>query len=155
MQPKILCFLILGDPPTHLLLGRKKTGFGAGKVVGIGGGIEPGETPEAAAIRELAEETCVGVRPADLHPAGTVDFVFPARPSWSQFVHLYTATIWQGAPTESDEIVPTWAALDAIPYDQMWPDASHWLPRLLAGEPIHLRFTYAADCRTIAVVESV
>src|ERR1700722_6338006 len=41
----------------ELLLGLKKTGFGAGKFVGPGGHIEPGETPAEAAVRGGHEES--------------------------------------------------------------------------------------------------
>jgi 8-oxo-dGTP pyrophosphatase MutT (NUDIX family) len=44
---------------SRLLLGMKKRGFGAGKWNGFGGKIEVGETPRAAAIREMKEEACV------------------------------------------------------------------------------------------------
>src|SRR5215472_3354734 len=41
----------------EVLLGLKKTGFGAGKWVGLGGHVEPGEKPVAAAVREVEEES--------------------------------------------------------------------------------------------------
>ncbi len=40
-----------------MLLGFKKTGFGAGRWVGLGGHIEDGEQPAEAAAREVAEES--------------------------------------------------------------------------------------------------
>src|SRR5690606_39061541 len=40
----------------QILLIRKKRGLGAGKINAPGGRIEPGETPEQAARRELLEE---------------------------------------------------------------------------------------------------
>ena len=43
----------------QLLLGRKKRGFGEGKWNGFGGKLEPGETVEEAAVRELQEESGV------------------------------------------------------------------------------------------------
>ena len=45
--PVTLCFLtrtVRGVP--QVLLGTKKTGFGMGKIVGLGGHVEPGETDE-------------------------------------------------------------------------------------------------------------
>ncbi|MET0989706.1 MAG: NUDIX domain-containing protein, partial [Glaciihabitans sp.] len=41
---------------TEVLLGRKKTGLGTGRLVGPGGKLEPGESARAAAVREVAEE---------------------------------------------------------------------------------------------------
>ncbi|MEJ2212436.1 MAG: NUDIX domain-containing protein, partial [Anaerolineae bacterium] len=45
-----------GRPPRQVLLGLKRVGFGAGKLTGIGGKVEPGEEVAAAAARELEEE---------------------------------------------------------------------------------------------------
>ncbi|MFP6630384.1 MAG: NUDIX domain-containing protein, partial [Myxococcota bacterium] len=47
-----LCFVIRDG---RILLIRKKRGLGAGKIVGPGGRVEPGETPLACAIREVQE----------------------------------------------------------------------------------------------------
>lgn len=51
-----------------------------------GGGIRPGESPAAAARRELAEET--GLVAADLHPARIIDGVFDGRPDRVHFFEL-------------------------------------------------------------------
>ena len=45
-----------GHTPQRMLLGMKKRGFGMGKWNGFGGKVEPDETVEAAARRELEEE---------------------------------------------------------------------------------------------------
>ncbi len=150
MQDTTLCFLLRGDPPGQVLLGRKKCRFGAGKYGGIGGKVKAGETLTQAAARELAEETGVRVREADLQPMGHVTFLFPARPRWSQVMHIFTATRWQGDPLESEEVEPVWFDVDQVPYARMWPDAVHWLPRILAGRPVRLRFVYAEDNETLA-----
>jgi 8-oxo-dGTP pyrophosphatase MutT (NUDIX family) len=57
-----------------LLLGRKKRGFGAGKINGFGGKVEPGETILAGALRETAEEA--GVMPRDARQVGVIRFDF-------------------------------------------------------------------------------
>ena len=41
-------------------------------------------------------------------------------------------------PVESDEMRPAWFRVDALPFAQMWQDAPHWLPRILAGERLDL-----------------
>ena len=71
-----LCFLLRdGVDGEHVLLGTKTTGFGRGKVVGVGGHVEPGETALQAVCREVMEEISVVVEAADLIPAGIIDFV--------------------------------------------------------------------------------
>lgn len=93
-----LCFLLRNDAEgEHVLLGTKKTGFGSGKVVGVGGHVEPGETAVEAAVREVMEEINVVVRAADLVQAGTVDFIFPARPEWNMATTVYLTRTWIGS----------------------------------------------------------
>ncbi len=60
-----------------VLLGYKKTGFGAGRWVGLGGHIEEGEKPAAAAVREVAEESSLVVPPDSLSHMASLAFVFP------------------------------------------------------------------------------
>ncbi len=142
-----------GKPPHRVLLGFKKIGFGAGKYTGFGGKVQPGETPVVATVRELAEEAGVQVRVEDLRPMGQFAFLFPAQPSWSQLVHVFVAESWTGTPMESREMMPTWFLVHEIPVDRMWEDGAHWLPHILAGEPIRARFVFGADNETIADME--
>ena len=63
---KIATEIFLIDPETqHVLLGHKKTGIGLGKVLGIGGHVDAGETPLEAIVREFWEETGATVAPED------------------------------------------------------------------------------------------
>lgn len=144
-----LCFLIRGDPPAELLLGRKKAGFGAGKIGGFGGKVEAGESILHATCREMFEESSVAVQPADLHYAASLQFIFPYRPAWSQEVHVFLAHSWQGEPIESAEMRPAWYPAQEIPLDQMWADTAIWLPRVLRGEYFQGIFYFAEDNETV------
>jgi len=42
------------------------------------------------------------------------------------------------------EAVPVWCARDEIPFDEMWDDDRHWLPRILAGEVLRGDFLFRA-----------
>lgn len=155
VQQTTLCLLVRGNPPRHVLLGLKREGFGAGKITGFGGKIEQGETPAAAAIREMVEETNVIVSPDDLCEVGQLVFLFPSRPSWSQMVHVFLSRRWVGVPCEGREMRPRWYAVDGIPFAQMWDDAAYWLPRFLAGERIRGRFVFGADNETVLEAQTV
>ena len=133
-----------------MLLGHKKTGFGTGKIVALGGHVEPGESAAEAAAREVKEESGIRVAPGSLAAAAHVTFLFPAHPSWDMDVAIFTAADWSGEPAESEEIRPQWFPVTALPFDRMWQDAGHWLPRVLAGERLSATFTYAEDNESIA-----
>ena len=64
--------------------------------------------------------------------------------------YLFVVNDWQGIPTESEEVAPTFYPFDQIPFEQMWADARHWLPPILEAETIEARFVFAADNETIA-----
>lgn len=156
MKETTLVLPIDGDPPRRVLLGLKKEGFGAGKITGFGGKVEPDETPAMAAGRELKEETGIMVSDSELCEVGELCFCFPRRPVWNQLVHVFIARRWTGIPQEGREMRPSWYGVHELPYDQMWQDASYWLPRFVAGERIRGQFVFDGDNETVleAVVEA-
>jgi len=147
-----LCLLTRtgGDAAREVLLGHKKTGLGTGKIVALGGHVEPGESAAEAAAREVKEESGIFVTPSALAAAAHVTFLFPAHPSWDMNVEIFTTADWAGEAAESEEIRPEWFPVAALPLDRMWQDAPRWLPRVLAGERLRATFTYAGDNETVA-----
>lgn len=144
-----MCLMLLVDPDRRrILLGRKLTGFGAGKVIAPGGKVEPGEDVVAAAVRELYEETGVVVRAEHARRTGEITFTW-ADPSRVPFrVSLVRAEAWTGEPVDTDELAPFWCALEEIPYARMWDDDRIWLPNVLRGTPIHatIGYDFAGEC---------
>ena len=134
---------------TEVLLGYKRTGLGLGRVVGIGGKVEPGETIPAAAVREVREETELDIAAADLEPAGVFDYLFPTSPTWSQRSHVFRCRRFAGEPRETEEIVPAWFATSDIPFARMWDDARRWLPAVLRGEQAGATYTFGTDLATV------
>lgn len=156
LVPASECFLtrIGPDGRAEVLLGLKKTGaVGRGKVVGPGGHVEQGETDLEACVREVKEETGLIVEPGALRAAGLVVFRFPARPAWDMAVAVFTGERFTGEPVETDELAPAWHPVDALPFDRMWDDAKHWLPRVLAGGTISAKIVLNDDCETVFHVE--
>ena len=150
----VLCFLFADAADgTRVLMGLKKTGFGLGRVVTLGGHIEAGESPEQAAVREVEEESGVVVAEQDLLRAGTIEWIFPANPALDMSTVLFRAHRWQGEPVETDEILPAWYPAGGMPYDRMWPDSALWMPRLLAGDYFDAVVTIADDNVNVAGID--
>ena len=61
-----------------------------------GGKVEPGETPEACLIRELAEELGIVTKPACLAPLTVASHSYP---SFHLLMPLFVCRIWEGEPT--------------------------------------------------------
>ena len=151
--PVTLCFLLRdAGNGTEVLLGLKRTGFGTGKIVGLGGHVEVGESDAEAVVREVWEEAGVVVRQEDLAHAGIVEFIFPSRTEWNMSCRLFTTRHWEGEPAESPEITPEWFDVEALPLRRMWQDAEHWLPPALAGERIDVVVVLNEDNETVASV---
>ncbi len=130
-EPSMRATLVFLTRPGEVLLIHKKTGLGKGKVNAPGGKIEPGETPEAAAVREVREE--IGVEVHAVEHAGTLRFQFVDGEKLALHCEVYRASEFSGVPSESREADPFWCSVDAVPYGRMWEDDQYWLPGVLAG----------------------
>lgn len=140
-QPKDPATLVFIIRDGKILLIDKKTGFGKGKVNGPGGKLEPGESPEACAVRECQEE--LGITVSRLRFCGQHRFQFVD--GYSLLVWVYSSAEFEGVPTETVEARPFWVALDRIPYERMWEDDGLWLPMLLRGERFQGRWLFDGD----------
>ncbi len=149
MTKTTLLLLVEGTPIHRVLLGYKKTGFGKGKYMGIGGKIEPGETAVQATLREMYEETGVVVLQSDLHFAGHIAYYFPTQPEWDLTVCVFLANRWQNQPEEHDEIRPEWFATNQLPFHSMWDDAQYWYPHVLSTKTIDATFVFKSDNQTV------
>lgn len=126
---------------SQILLGLKKRGFGVNKWNGFGGKLEPNELVIDAAARELKEECCLNVKPADLRNIGHLEFTFEGNPTMMD-VRVFSAEVFEGIPTETDEMMPKWFTYDQIPYQDMWLDDRLWFPYMLKGTLFYGRFHY-------------
>ncbi len=88
-----------------------------------GGKIEPGETPEAALIRELAEELGISVSTACLAPA-----TFASAPLGDRhlLLLLFVCRKWEGMPRAIEASALTWVR----------PVQMHALPMPPADRPL-------------------
>lgn len=134
-----------------VLLGTKLRGLGRGKIVAPGGKLEPGESAEAAVVRELSEETAIEVDAGGLVQVATVVYDFPYRREWSQRSNVFVGNLSsRRTPVPTAELQATWVPLDSIPFDRMWADAKEWLPLVLDGCQLSAHFEFERDNATVA-----
>jgi mutator protein MutT len=123
----------------EVLLQKKARGFGVGNWNGPGGKIKPGEDLQESAKREVLEET--GIIINDLEQRGEIEFIYSDQAT-NTYTHVFIAKKWEGKPVDGREGELRWFKTNELPLDKMWDDDKYWLPRLLAGEKIHMRFYF-------------
>jgi len=138
MRNATLVYVFDGE---KLLLGMKKKGFGAGRWNGIGGKINPGESPEQAAQREVREE--IGVQIEVDKPLGSIIFRNSSKGDWT--VHVFAVDRHEGQPRESEEMRPQWFPIGEMPYEQMWDDDKLWYEHLFARQPFKAEFWFGPN----------
>ena len=130
---------------------KKKQDLNQGKWIGIGGHVEPGETPEECVRREAREET--GLVLTHLLYRGVIDFLNDCCES--EVMYLYTADRFAGdIPTEPDgslrqvcdEGVLAWVPVPEVMKLSLWEGDRIFLRYLTEGRPFfHLRLHYHGD----------
>jgi 8-oxo-dGTP diphosphatase len=93
-----------------------------------GGKVEPGEAPEAALIREVAEELGCQVRVGKIF-----EVVFHAYETFDLYMLVYEAEITAGTPSACQVAAVDWFTPQEIPALEL-PPADYPLARRLAGE---------------------
>lgn len=142
MRNTTLLYIEKSDSYLMLFRGKKKQDLNAGKWIGVGGKIEPGETPLEGVIREAYEET--GLRIKDARLRGVVEFV---SEKWEdEHMYLYTASDFEGEMRECDEGELRWIKKSEVFDLPLWEGDRVFLKYLLTGEPFfHLEVRYGAE----------
>lgn len=125
--PRTLCFLCWGDE-VLLLRGAATKRLWAGKLNGIGGHIEVGETPLDGARREIMEETGLVVR--DLQLRGVVHVCSPAA-TQGIIIFIYVGQATSREVRSGSEGDLLWYPVNSLPRDALVEDLSELIPRVL------------------------
>lgn len=100
------------DADNRVLLAQRPEGKSmAGLWECPGGKVEPGETPEAALIRELNEELGIDTHESCLAPIG---FASHGYDEFHLLMPLFVCRKWQGEPTAQEGQTLTWVRPNAL-----------------------------------------
>lgn len=150
MKNVTLCYIERGTQYLMLHRVKKKNDVNHDKWIGVGGKFEEGESPEDCVLREVLEET--GLKLTDYRFRGVVTFVSDIYET--EYMHLFTATGWQGQIGQCDEGVLEWVEKDKVTSLPIWEGDKIFLRLLAEGRPFFsLKLCYSGDRLTSAVLD--
>ena len=118
---------------------KKENDMHAGKWNGLGGKLEPGETPEECASREIWEEA--GLRVKSLQFKGMITFPgFYNEEDWYTF--LFVAENFEGELIDSPEGVLKWIPNDEVLDLNLWEGDLIFIPWLDQPKFFSAKFGY-------------
>lgn len=140
---KLATLVYVRDAGRTLMLHRvkKANDMHAGKWNGLGGKLEPGETPEECAVREVAEES--GLHLIDPILRGSIVFPqFAKGEDW--FTFILTADRFTGDLIDSPEGNLAWVEDARVPQLNLWAGDRIFLRWLDDPRTFSAKFVYLA-----------
>jgi 8-oxo-dGTP diphosphatase len=141
MKLATLCYVQRGNQVLMLHRIKKANDIHQGKWNGLGGKLEPGESPERCVIREVREES--GLEISQPQYRGLLVFVDFKEEDW--YVWVYTASRFAGELTESAEGALAWVDADKITSLPLWESDHVFLPWLQQPGVFSARFVYRGE----------
>jgi len=127
MKLATLCYVRRNGHTLMVHRVKKANDMHAGKWNGLGGKLEPGETPEECAVREIREESGLHVRNPRLR--GVLTFPeFSNDEDWYAF--LFVVDDFEGALIDSPEGHLKWVPDDALLDLNLWEGDRIFIPWL-------------------------
>jgi len=139
MKFATLCYVRRDNKTLMVHRIKKENDMHQGKWNGLGGKLEPGETPEECAIREIREES--GLEVKHLILKGLLTFpLFAKNEDWYAFVYVVDQV--EGDLIESPEGILEWVDNDKILELNLWEGDHIFLPWLERSGFFSAKFVY-------------
>ena len=139
MKLATLCYIRKDGHTLMIHRIKKENDMNAGKWNGLGGKLEPGETPEECAIREIQEES--GLRVKSLTLRGIITFPgFSDDEDWYTF--LFVVDDFEGELIDSPEGVLRWVPDEDLLSLNLWPGDRIFIPWLTRRAFFSGKFVY-------------
>ncbi|MDD7280428.1 MAG: 8-oxo-dGTP diphosphatase [Erysipelotrichaceae bacterium] len=139
MKLNTLCYIESGNNILMLNRNKKKNDENQGKWIGVGGKLEPHESPDDCMIREVKEET--GLKLIDYQLRGIITFVLP---KWEdEICFLYSATQYEGTLKECNEGELQWIKKEDVFNLPLWQGDTYFLDDLFyLNQFINIKLVY-------------
>lgn len=141
MKLATLCYVKRNGQTLMIHRVKKANDIHAGKWNGLGGKLEPGESPEQCVIREVREEAGLEIENPRYH--GLLVFADFKAEDW--YVWVFTADQFTGEVSDSSEGRLHWIPDPEVPKLNLWPSDLVFLPWLEASKIFSARFQYHGD----------
>jgi 8-oxo-dGTP diphosphatase len=141
MKLATLCYVHQNDKTLMLHRIKKAGDIHAGKWNGLGGKLEPGESPEQCVIREVREESGLSIIAPQYH--GLLVFANFKMEDW--YVWVFGADQFSGDLLSQDDSLEghlEWIADNQLTTLNLWPSDLLFLPWLQMGKIFSARFQY-------------
>lgn len=139
MKLATLCYVQKNGKTLMIHRVKKSNDMHAGKWNGLGGKLEPGESPEECVIREVFEESGLLIKQPKLR--GFLTFPsFSNNEDWYTFV--FTAANFEGELIESHEGIFQWVADEKITDLELWEGDQFFIPWLDRDQFFLGKFNY-------------
>lgn len=139
MKLATLCYVRAGGKTLMIHRVKRANDMHAGKWNGLGGKLEPGESPEECVSREVREESGLLIRQPELR--GVLTFPeFSKGEDWYAFV--YVAREFSGTLVDSHEGVLRWVDDEDLLDLELWDGDRVFIPWLDQEEFFSAKFVY-------------
>jgi 8-oxo-dGTP diphosphatase len=139
MKLATLCYVRRDGQTLMVHRNKKRNDYHQGKWNGLGGKLEPGESPEECMRREVLEESGLVVQDARLR--GIITFPdFDGVDDWYCFV--YTIHAFTGERTDSPEGDLRWVPDSELLSLNLWPGDKVFIPWLFEDRFFSAKFHY-------------